>query len=54
LLGYLRSWSAVARFQAANGTDPVDALEKEINPYWPKGKSYWIDWPLFLHVGRKD
>jgi ubiquinone/menaquinone biosynthesis C-methylase UbiE len=54
LLGYLRSWSAVARFQAANGTDPVDALEKEINPYWPDGKSYWIDWPLFLHVGRKD
>jgi ubiquinone/menaquinone biosynthesis C-methylase UbiE len=54
LLGYLRSWSAVARFQAANGTDPVDALKKEIKPHWPEGKSYWIEWPLFMHVGRKD
>jgi hypothetical protein len=48
----LRSWSAVARFQAANGYDPVDALEKEISRYWPDGKSYWIEWPLFMHVGQ--
>jgi ubiquinone/menaquinone biosynthesis C-methylase UbiE len=54
LMGYLRSWSAVARFQAANGHDPVEALEKEVAQHWPKGKSYWIEWPLFLHVGKKD
>lgn len=54
LTGYLRSWSAVGRFKAANGYDPVDALEKEINRHWPEGKSYWIEWPLFMHVGRAD
>jgi ubiquinone/menaquinone biosynthesis C-methylase UbiE len=54
LMGYLRSWSAVGRYQAANGSDPVVALEKEIKPHWPEGKSYWIEWPLFMHVGRVD
>jgi SAM-dependent methyltransferase len=54
LLGYLRSWSAVGRFQAANGVDPVDALEREIKLYWPDGKSCWIEWPLFMHAGRVD
>lgn len=54
LLGYLRSWSAVGRFQAANGFDPVDALEKKIRPLWPKGKSYWIEWPMFMHAGRVE
>lgn len=52
LLGYLRSWSAVARFQAANGIDPVSLLENEIGLYWPEGKSYWIEWPLFMQVGK--
>ena len=54
LMGYLRSWSAVGRFQAANGINPVDALEKEINLYWPEEKSYWIEWPLFLHAGKME
>ncbi len=54
LLGYLRSWSAVGRFQAANGFDPVDALEKKIKLLWPKGKSYWIEWPMFIHAGRME
>jgi SAM-dependent methyltransferase len=54
LMGYLRSWSAVGRYQVANGIDPVDALEKEIKLHWPEGKSYWIEWPLFMHVGRVD
>jgi SAM-dependent methyltransferase len=52
LLGYLRSWSAVGRFKAANGYDPVDALAGEVAPYWPEEKSYRVEWPLFMHVGR--
>jgi ubiquinone/menaquinone biosynthesis C-methylase UbiE len=52
LLGYLRSWSAVGRFQAANGFDPVDVLEKEIRQHWPDGQAYWIEWPLFMHAGQ--
>ena len=54
LLGYLRSWSAVGRFQAANSFDPVDALEEKIRPHWPEGKSYWIEWPMFMHAGRVE
>ncbi len=54
LLGYLRSWSAVGRFKAANGYDPVDALSAEIAAYWPEGRTYRIEWPLFLHAGRID
>lgn len=52
LLGYLRSWSAVGRFRAANGYDPVDALAEEIAACWPEGKTYRVEWPLFMHVGR--
>jgi ubiquinone/menaquinone biosynthesis C-methylase UbiE len=54
LLGYLRSWSAVARFQAANGYDPVDDLVDEIAEYWPDDGTLRIEWPLFILVGRVD
>ncbi len=54
LLGYLRSWSAVARFKAAHGYDPVDALAAEIAALWPEGKMLQVEWPLFLHAGRVD
>ncbi len=54
LLGYLRSWSAVGRFRAANGHDPVSELAKELGAHWPEGQTYRIEWPLFMHVGRTD
>lgn len=54
LMGYMRSWSAVGRFKTANGFDPVETLEKEIRAHWPEGKSFWIEWPLFMHAGRVD
>jgi len=54
LLGYLRSWSAVGRFKAANGYDPVDALAGEIAAHWPEGKMMRVEWPLFMLVGRMD
>lgn len=54
LLGYLRSWSAVARFKAAQGHDPVDMLAEEIAQLWPEGKMMLVEWPLFLHTGRVD
>jgi len=52
LLGYLRSWSAVARFQAANGYNPVAGLGQELARYWPQDKVLRIEWPLFIHAGR--
>ena len=54
LFGYLRSWSAVGRFQAANGYDPVTGFAEHIGALWPEGKTHCVEWPLFLHVGRVD
>ncbi|MEW5769976.1 MAG: class I SAM-dependent methyltransferase [Pseudomonadota bacterium] len=55
LLGYLRSWSATARYIEARGEDPVEALAATLRPTWgdpatPRG----IAWPLALRVGRRD
>lgn len=52
LLGYLRSWSAVARYQATHGLDPVSQLAEEITPLWGAAVLQPIRWPLFLHAGR--
>lgn len=52
LLGYLRSWSAVARYRAVQGLDPVTPLATELGPLWPHGVSRSVEWPLFLYAGR--
>ena len=54
LLGYLRSWSAVARFKQAQGYDPVTAFAEEIEVHWPDHESLSIVWPMFLHIGKID
>lgn len=54
LLGYLRSWSAVGRFQAARGFDPVSTIIEDIGKYWPESETRQIQWPLFVHAGRKE
>lgn len=53
LLGYFRSWSATARYLAARGHDPVEALEQKLRPLW--GDPAYvreITWPLVLRIGR--
>lgn len=53
LAGYLRSWSATARYIENNPTDPVDDLLVELAPHWPDShEKQRIEWPLSLHVGR--
>ena len=54
LLGYLRTWSSIARYIDANGVDPVVALEQRLEPVWIDAKILRkITWPLSLRVGRK-
>ena len=54
LLGYVRTWSAVRRFMAARGEDPVVALEKDLAPAWgPPRLTRRAVWDLDLRVGRK-
>lgn len=53
LLGYLRSWSATARFREANGIDPVSRLAQPLTPLWGgEERTRRICWPLSMLVGR--
>lgn len=50
-LVYLRSWSAVTRYAADRGVDPVVALEAELTRVW--GEERWtVTWPLGGRLGR--
>jgi len=53
LMGYLRSWSATARYATARGSDPVLEVEAAMRPRWqsPDGRQV-IRWPVTLRVGR--
>lgn len=42
---YLRSWSAVARFNQELGFDPVDSLEAGLRPLWG-AQARKVSWPL--------
>jgi SAM-dependent methyltransferase len=53
-LGYLRSWSATARYVDARGEDPVVPLEAQLSPVWGDSqRTRTVSWPLSLRVGRK-
>ena len=54
LLGYLRSWSASARYITARGNDPVEDLARDIAPIWgDPERPRTVRWPLALRVGRR-
>jgi SAM-dependent methyltransferase len=51
--GYLRSWSATARYAKAHGSDPVVGVESEMRESWgPADARHVIRWPMTLRVGR--
>ena len=53
LLDYLSTWSAVKRYQAARGEDPLPALRARLTPGWGEpGRPKRLRWPLFLRAGR--
>jgi SAM-dependent methyltransferase len=53
LLGYIRTWSAVGRYLAARGSDPVEPLEVELAGLWgDPGLRRPIVWPLSIRAGR--
>jgi ubiquinone/menaquinone biosynthesis C-methylase UbiE len=53
-LGYLRSWSASARYAEARGVDPVAELETRLSPIWGDAqRTRTVSWPLSLRMGRK-
>ncbi|WP_322520669.1 class I SAM-dependent methyltransferase [Guyparkeria halophila] len=55
LLGYLRSWSATARYAQMTGTDPVSDLADRLVLLWGNHeRTRHVGWPLTLRVGRTD
>jgi ubiquinone/menaquinone biosynthesis C-methylase UbiE len=54
LLAYLRTWSAVKRYSAELGNDPVTELETKLKTLWHEpDKPKLTQMPLFLKASRK-
>ena len=53
LLGFLGTWSAVARCRELEGQDPLEPFAAELNRLWPDGNAMLgVRWPLYVRVGR--
>jgi hypothetical protein len=53
LVGYLRTWSATARFVAERGYDPVVEVERTLSIEWGDVRqSRSVRWPLYIRAGR--
>jgi SAM-dependent methyltransferase len=52
--GYLSSWSAVGRYRAAVGADPLPAFLRDVADAWgdPAARRH-IRWPLVVRAARK-
>ena len=54
LSGYIRSWSASARYREKNGADPAAILAQSLSPLWGDPHELKrISWPLSLRIGVK-
>lgn len=53
LLGYLRTWSATARYVDEVGHDPVAALGTQMDSLWKDtDPARCISWPMAVRIGR--
>lgn len=53
LLGFIRTWSAVGRFIADQGHDPIPELGEALGPVWGEPSApRQITWPLTVRAGR--
>lgn len=54
LAGYLRTWSATARYVMERGTDPVTDVERSLARDWGDPEiPRVIRWPLYIRAGRQ-
>ncbi len=51
-IGYVGTWSAVDRYRAAEGRDPLPLIEAALRPLWPPGEVRRVAWPIHLRLGR--
>lgn len=53
LLGYLGTWSAVARYRRERDDDPLGALAAALAPHWgDRSVRRTVSWPLAVRAGR--
>ena len=50
LAGYLSTWSAVGRYRAVVGADPLPAYLRRLEEIWPGTDVRAVRWPLVLRV----
>jgi SAM-dependent methyltransferase len=50
-IGYLGTWSAVERYKAEHGTDPVDLVQNDLRSAWGDAERE-VRWPLAIRIGR--
>ena len=54
-VGYVSTWSAVRRYIAATGKDPVAPVRAALAPLWGSADEVrMVRWPLFGRAGRAD
>lgn len=53
MLGYLRTWSAVKRYEAVHGSDPVEQIEALLRAAWGHDVRR-VSWPLKLKISRPN
>ena len=55
LLGYLRTWSAVQRYEQQNGADPLLQLQPKLRQAWGDAKQpRFVRWPLHFLAGTPN
>lgn len=53
LLGYLSTWSAVAKCRQVTAVDPMVELEAMLEPLWgDPARPRWVEWPISVRAGR--
>lgn len=53
LMGYIATWSGVRAMVGAEGTEPLEVLQRRLAAAWePPEGSRTVRWPLALRVGR--
>ncbi|MCE1252559.1 MAG: class I SAM-dependent methyltransferase [Anaerolineae bacterium] len=53
LLAYLSTWSAVKRYQAETGKDPLEQVKAEVKSVWPEAEVKRVTMPIFMRVGKQ-
>jgi SAM-dependent methyltransferase len=53
LVGYLSTWSAVVRYKADKGRDPIEQIRSELSAVWGDDiDERPVNWPLSFRIGQ--